>query len=568
MNSIHRTLLLSISTIIAALILAACTPSPSYDLILRSGTIYDGSGTGPYMGDIAIEGDKIIALGELGKASAAHEINVEGLAVAPGFVNMMSWANESLIEDGRSQSNIRQGVTLEVMGEGESMGPLSDDMKKELVSLQSDIHYKIEWTTLDEYLQFLAQRGISPNVASFIGSGTPRRYVIGHEDRPPTAEELEKMRSLVRSAMEDGALGVASSLMYPPGLFADTDELIELSRVAAEYDGMYISHMRDEGAHMIEAIEELLTIAREAEIRAEIYHLKSSGQSNWPLFDKAVEMVEAARAEGLQITADVYTYPAGATGLNVTVPPWVQEGGFAVSLQRMADPALRERIIREMNTPSDDWENMFLMAGSPENILMVGFKSDALKPLTGKTVAEVAAMRGTSAEETILDLIVEDGSRIGTVYFTQSEDIVRRAVSLPWVSFNSDEASLAPEGVFLKSNPHPRAYGSFARVLGKYVREEKVLTLQEAIRKLAALPAQNLKIDRRGELKEGFYADVVVFDPETIQDHATFVEPHQYATGMVHVFVNGEQVLKDGEHTGATPGRVVRGPGWTRDTRR
>ncbi|MGB5489191.1 MAG: D-aminoacylase [Woeseiaceae bacterium] len=568
MNSIHRTLLLSISTIIAALILAACTPSPSYDLILRSGTIYDGSGTGPYMGDIAIEGDKIIALGELGKASAAREINAEGLAVAPGFVNMMSWANESLIEDGRSQSNIRQGVTLEVMGEGESMGPLSDDMKKELVSLQSDIHYKIEWTTLDEYLQFLAQRGISPNVASFIGSGTPRRYVIGHEDRPPTAEELEKMRSLVRSAMEDGALGVASSLMYPPGLFADTDELIELSRVAAEYDGMYISHMRDEGAHMIEAIEELLTIAREAEIRAEIYHLKSSGQSNWPLFDKAVEMVEAARAEGLQITADVYTYPAGATGLNVTVPPWVQEGGFAVSLQRMADPALRERIIREMNTPSDDWENMFLMAGSPENILMVGFKSDALKPLTGKTVAEVAAMRGTSAEETILDLIVEDGSRIGTVYFTQSEDIVRRAVSLPWVSFNSDEASLAPEGVFLKSNPHPRAYGSFARVLGKYVREEKVLTLQDAIRKLAALPAQNLKIDRRGELKEGFYADVVVFDPETIQDHATFVEPHQYATGMVHVFVNGEQVLKDGEHTGATPGRVVRGPGWTRDTRR
>ncbi len=568
MNSIHRTLMLSISTIIAALILAACTPSPSYDLILRSGTIYDGSGTEPYMGDIAIEGDKIIALGELGKASAAREINVEGLAVAPGFVNMMSWANESLIEDGRSQSNIRQGVTLEVMGEGESMGPLSDDMKKELVSLQSDIHYNIEWTTLDEYLQFLARRGISPNVASFIGSGTPRRYVIGHEDRPPTAEELEKMRSLVRAAMEDGALGVASSLMYPPGLFADTDELIELSRVAAEYDGMYISHMRDEGAHMIEAIEELLTIAREAEIRAEIYHLKSSGQSNWPLFDKAVEMVEAARAEGLQITADVYTYPAGATGLNVTVPPWVQEGGFAVSLERMADPALRERIIREMNTPSDDWENMFLMAGSPENILMVGFKNDALKPLTGKTVAEVAAMRGTSAEETILDLIVEDGSRIGTVYFTQSEDIVRRAVSLPWVSFNSDEASLAPEGVFLKSNPHPRAYGSFARVLGKYVREEKVLTLQDAIRKLAALPAQNLKIDRRGELKEGFYADVVVFDPETIQDHATFVEPHQYATGMVHVFVNGEQVLKDGEHTGATPGRVVRGPGWTRETRR
>jgi N-acyl-D-amino-acid deacylase len=371
------------------------------------------------------------------------------------------------------------------------------------------------------------------------------------------------MRALVGEAMEDGALGVASSLMYPPGLFAETDELIALSEVAAKYDGMYISHMRDEGAHMIEAIDELLTIAREANIRAEIYHLKSSGQPNWPLFDKAVEMIEGAIAEGLEITADVYTYPAGATGLNVTVPPWVQEGGFDASLQRMSDPKLRKQIIREMNTPSDEWENMFLMAGVPDNILMIGFKSEALKPLTGKTVAKVAAMRGTTPEETILDLIVEDGSRIETVYFTQSEDIVRRAVALPWVSFNSDEASLAPEGVFLKSNPHPRAYGSFARVLGKYVRDEQVITLEDAIRKLAALPAQTMRIDRRGELKQGFYADVVVFDPETIQDHATFVQPHQYATGMVHVFVNGEQVLRNGEHTGATPGRVVRGPGWT-----
>lgn len=543
--------------------LAACTAPPAYDLVLRGGTIYDGSGTAPYVGDLAIVDDRIVALGKVGKGAADVEIDVAGLAVAPGFVNMMSWANESLIQDGRSQSDIRQGVTLEVMGEGESMGPLNDSMKTELASLQSDIRYDIEWTTLDEYLEFLVHRGISPNVASFIGSATPRRYVIGHEDRPPTADELDEMRGLVRAAMEDGALGVASSLMYPPGLFADTAELIELARVAAEYDGMYISHMRDEGAHMIEAIEELLTIAREAKIPAEIYHLKSSGRPNWPLFDTAVEMIEAARAEGLEITADVYTYPAGATGLNVTVPPWVQEGGFEASLKRMRDPALREQIIREMNTPSDEWENMFLMAGSPDNIMMVGFKNEALKPLTGKTVAEVASMRGTTPEETILDLIVEDGSRISTVYFTQSEDIVRRAVALPWVSFNSDEASLAPEGVFLKSNPHPRAYGSFARVLGKYVRDEKVLTLEEAIRKLAALPARTMKIDRRGELKQGFYADVVVFDPDTIQDHATFLEPQQYATGMVHVFVNGVQVLKDGEHTGATPGRVVRGPGWT-----
>ncbi len=552
-----------ISTVIVYALLTACTPPTSYDLILRGGNVYDGSGGAPFIGDIAIDGDKIVALGDIGDATASVEINVQGLAVAPGFVNMMSWANESLIEDGRSQSNIRQGVTLEIMGEGESMGPLNDAMKAEMTSLQSDIRYDIEWTTLAEYLEYLERRGISPNVASFIGTATPRQYVIGHEDRAPTPAELEQMRTLVREAMEDGALGVASSLMYPPGLFAETDELIALSLVAAEYDGMYISHMRDEGAHMIAAIDELLRIARAANIRAEIYHLKSSGQANWPLFDKAISMIEKARAEGLEITADIYTYPAGATGLNVTVPPWVQEGGFEASLERMSDPALREQIIREMNTPSDEWENMFLMAGSPDNILMVGFKSAALKPLTGKTVAEVAAMRGTTPEETILDLIVEDGSRIGTVYFTQSEDIVRKAVALPWVSFNSDAASLAPEGVFLKSNPHPRAYGSFARVLGKYVRDEQVITLQDAIRKLAALPAQNLRIDRRGELKQGFYADVVVFDAEKIQDHATFVEPHQYATGMVHVFVNGEQVLKDGEHTGATPGRVVRGPGWT-----
>jgi N-acyl-D-amino-acid deacylase len=563
MNSLRIERRLAVIALIAIVGLSACTPPPSHDLILRGGTVYDGSGTAPYVGDVAIDGDTIVALGDIGKATAEVEIDVAGLAVAPGFVNMMSWANESLIEDGRSQSDIRQGVTLEIMGEGSSMGPLNDAMKEQMRSRQSEIRYDVEWTTLAGYLEYLERRGISPNVASFIGAATPRAYVIGYEDRPPTAEELDQMRALVRQAMQEGALGVASSLMYPPGLFADTDELIELSKVAAEYDGMYISHMRDEGAHMIEAIDELLKIAREANIRAEIYHLKSSGQPNWHLFDKAIAMIEDARAEGLEITADVYTYPAGATGLNVTVPPWVQEGGFAASLARMSDPVLREQIIREMNTPSDEWENMFLMAGTPDNILLVGFRSDALKPLTGKTVAEVAAMRGTSPEETILDLIVEDGSRIGTVYFTQSEDVVRRAVSLPWVSFNSDAASLAPEGVFLKRNPHPRAYGSFARVLGKYVREEKVLTLEEAIRKLAALPARNLKIDRRGELKEGYYADVVVFDPDTIQDHATFVEPHQYATGMLHVFVNGEQVLKDGEHTGALPGRAVRGPGWT-----
>lgn len=537
-------------------------PGPRYDTILRGGVIYDGSGGDPFTADLAIEGDRIVAVGGLDRATAEQEINVAGLAVAPGFINMMSWANESLIEDGRSQSNIRQGVTLEVMGEGFSMGPLSRAMKAELERQQGDIRYAIEWNSLDEYLQFLETRGISPNVASFIGAANPREYVIGQEDRPATPEELAAMQILVRQAMEQGALGVASSLIYPPGSFASTDELVALSEAAAEFDGMYASHMRDEGANMLAAVEELIDIARRADIRAEIYHIKSSGQQNWHLFDQAVDMVELARAEGLQITADVYTYPAGATGLNAAIPPWVQEGGFDASLERMSDPATRERIAQEMLQHSADWENLYLGAGTPENILLVGFKSEALKPLTGKTLAEVARMRGTDPRDTAMDLIIEDGSRVGTVYFTQSEDVVRKAVSLPWVSFNSDEASLAPEGVFLESNPHPRAYGSFARVLAKYVRDEQVITLQEAIRKLAALPAENLRLHQRGRLHAGFFADVVVFDPATVQDHATFIEPHQYATGVQHVFVNGIAVLRDGAHTGATPGRVVRGPGW------
>ncbi len=557
------TMMLAGFVFLAVGLLSACAAPVQYDVILRNGTIYDGSGSPPFTGDLAITGDQIAAIGDLGRAEGRMEIDATGLAVAPGFINMMCWANESLIEDGRSQSDIRQGVTLEILGEGDSMGPLNQEMKEEMVRRQGDITYDVEWTTLDEYLQFLEDRGVSPNVASFIGSATPRDYVIGQEDRPATAEEIEQMRAIVRTAMEDGALGVASALIYPPGSFADTDELVALAEVAGEYDGMYISHVRGEGAHLLEAVGELLTIAREAGVRAEIYHLKASGQANWPLFDEAVAMVEAARAEGLEITADVYTYAASATGLNASMPPWVQEGGFEKSLERLADPATRKRIAKEMGEASDDWENSYLGAGSPDNILLVGFKSEELKPLTGMTLAEVAEMRGTEPRETAMDLIVEDQSRIGTVYFSQSEEVLRKAIALPWVSFNSDAASLAPEGVFLKRNPHPRAYGSFARVLGKYVRDEQLLTLEEAIRKLAALPAANLKIDRRGMLREQYFADVVVFDPATIQDHATFAEPHQYATGMEHVFVNGVQVLADGEHTGATPGRVVRGPGWT-----
>ncbi len=546
--------------------LAACPGPAMYDVILRNGSIYDGSGSPPVVMDLAIRGDAIAAVGQLQDARGRTEIDVRGLAVAPGFVNMMSWANESLIEDGRSQSNIRQGVTLEVMGEGESMGPLTDPMKEELRARQADIRYDVEWTTLGEYLEFLVRRGVSPNVASFIGAATPRIYVIGHEDRSATPGELDQMRRVVREAMEEGALGVASSLIYPPGSFADTAELAALAEVAAEYDGLYASHVRGEGSHLVEAIDELITIAREAGVRAEIYHLKASGQSNWPDFDRVVANVERARAEGLAITADIYTYPAGSTGLNASMPPWVQEGGFEASLERLKDPALRARIAREMRIDSDDWENLYLGAGSPDNILLVGFKNEALKPLTGKTLAEVAAMRGTSPEETAMDLIVEDGSRVGTVYFSQSEENVRKAIHLPWVSFCSDSASLAPEGVFLESSVHPRAYGSFARLLGKYVREEKLIPLEEAIRRLTSLPASNLRLDRRGLLRKGYFADVVVFDPETIRDHATFEEPHQYSTGVAHVFVNGVQVLKEGEHTGATPGHVVRGPGW-RDRR-
>jgi N-acyl-D-amino-acid deacylase len=551
---------------IAALLSSCGGDAPSkrvYDLVLRGGTIYDGSGGQPFVGDLAIRGDVIVAIGDLGEASGKKEIDVRGLAVAPGFVNMMCWANESLIEDGRSQSDIRQGVTLEVMGESNSMGPLNAAMKEELIRQQVDITYDIEWTTLGEYLEYLERRGVSPNVASFIGAATPRTYVIGHEDRPPTVYELGQMQELVRQAMEEGALGVASALIYPPGSFAATDELVALAETAAAYDGLYASHIRGEGSNLVKAVDELIEIARRAGIRAEIYHFKAAGQANWPLFEQAVAEVERARSEGLQITADVYTYPAGATGLNSCMPPWVQEGGFEASLERLKDPVLRRRIAREMLEESDQWENMYLGAGSPDNILLVEFKNEKLKPLTGTTLAEVAAMRGTSPELTAMDLIVEDESRVTCVYFNQSEEVLRRAIALPWVSFCSDAASLAPEGVFLESSTHPRAYGSFARLLGKYVRDERLIPLEKAIRKLAALPAENLGIERRGRLEEGFFADVVVFDPQTIQDHATYLEPHQYATGMVHVFVNGTQVLRDGEHTGATPGRVVRGPGWS-----
>ncbi len=539
-----------------------CDRATTYDVVIRGGTVYDGSGGAPFVADLAIERDTIAAIGGLEGARGRVEIDAGGLAVSPGFINMLSWATETLIEDGSSQSDIRQGVTLEVFGEGWSMGPLNERMKQEAVGQQGDIKYEIEWTTLAEYLDFLVERGISTNVASFVGATTVRIHELGYEDRPPTAQELERMKALVRHAMEDGAVGLGSSLIYPPAFYAETEELVELAKVAAEYGGMYISHMRSEGNQLLEALDELITVARQADIPAEIYHLKAAGQENYGKLDAVFEKVEAARAEGLRITADMYTYQAGATGLGAGMPPWAQEGGHEAWVERLRDPALRDRIAREMRTPTDEWENLMLAAGTPDNVLLVGFKSEALKPLTGKSLAEVAALRGESPEETAMDLVIEDDSNVGAVFFIMSEENVAKKIAQPWVSFCSDAESLAPTGVFLKANPHPRAYGTFARLLGKYARDEGVIAMEEAVRRLTSLPASNLNIERRGALAPGFYADVVVFDPEAIIDHATFAEPHQYSSGVLHVFVNGTQVLADGEHTDALPGRVVRGPGW------
>jgi len=538
----------------------------AYDLIIRGGAIYDGTGSAPFHADLAITGDTISVIGELGGARGRREIDASGLAVAPGFINMLSWAVVSLIEDGRAQSDVRQGVTLEVMGEGESWGPWSESLKKAVHEQQTDIHYKIEWTTLGEYLEYLEKRGVSVNVASFVGATTVRENVIGFDDRAPTAEELTRMQAQVREAMQEGAMGVGSSLIYAPAFYARTDELVALAKVAAEYDGMYISHIRSEGNHLLEAVDELIGIAREAGIRAEIYHLKAAGRDNWHKLEQVFRKIEDARAAGLRITADMYTYTAGATGLDAAMPPWVQAGGLDRWIERLKDPETKARVIGEMKTRSNDWENLYLAAGA-DGIILDYFKSEALKPLTGQTLAAIALARGKSPEETAVDLVIEDGSRVGAVYFLMTEEEVRQKIARSWVSFGSDGDAPAPEGVFLKSNPHPRAYGNFARLLGRYVRDEKIISLQEAVRRLTSLPAGNLHIQRRGQLKAGNFADVVVFDPDRIQDHATYEKPHAYATGVAHVFVNGVQVLQDGEHTGALPGRFVRGPGWDSDKR-
>ena len=529
--------------------LFAC--SPGYDVIISDGLVYDGNGGAPYVADIGISGGRIAAIGAL-EAEAETIIDANGLAVAPGFINMLSWATESLLIDGRGQGDIRQGVTLEVFGEGRSEGPLNEAMQAEV-----DPRWAGEWATLDEYLEFMVEKGVSPNVASFIGATTVRVNVLGYEDRAPNADELERMRELVRQAMEDGALGLGSSLIYAPAFYAETEELIELAKVAGEYGGMYISHLRSEGNRLLESVDELIRIAREADIPAEIYHLKMAGSENWDKFDDVVARVETAQAEGLGITANIYSYTAASTGLDAAMPPWVQEGGYDAWAQRLQDPAIRAQVLAEMTTPTDEWENLARMAG-PEGVLLVGFDNPELRRYAGMNLAEVAAERGTTPAETAIDLVIEDGSRVQVVYFLMSAENVAKGIALPWVSFGSDAASMATEGEFLDRMTHPRAYGNFARVLGRYVREEQVITLEDAVRKLTKLPATHLGIAERGELREGYFADIAIFDPAEIQDHATYNDPHQYATGMVHVLVNGVPVLRDGEHTGALPGQVVR----------
>ena len=535
----------------ALLLFTGAASAADYDLVIRNGMIYDGSGQPPFSGDIAVNGDRIARLGDVGDAKGREEVDAGGMAVAPGFINMLSWANSALIHDGRSQSDIRQGVTLEVMGEGFSMGPLNDSMKAEMLERQTDIRYDIEWTTLGEYLQFLEDKGVSPNVASFVGNGSIRRHVIGYENRPATPTELDQMKMLVDEAMREGAVGLSSSLLYAPSMYADTAELVELSKVAARHNGLYISHIRDEGDELLESIDELIRISREAGLPAEVYHLKASGQSNWHKMDLAIEKIEAARAAGLEITADIYTYHASSTGLHVQLPDWAREGGIDAAIERLSDPETREKIISGI-----------VFRNGPDSILLVGFRNPELRKYIGRRLSEVAEELGKSPAETAVDLIVEDDSRIQVVYFSMSEDNIRKKMAVPWISFCSDAGSYATEGVFLNQSTHPRAYGSFARVLGKYSRDEGILLLEEAVRRLSAYPADNLKLEGRGRLKAGHYADIVVFDPATVRDRATFEKPHQYAEGMIHVWVNGEQVLQNGEHTGATPGRFVKGPGW------
>jgi len=558
----------ALAGLLVSLSVAACTetdPTPSFDLIVQGGMIYDGSGNAAFQADLGISGDRVVVVGDLSDRTATNVIDASGLAVAPGFINVLSWSNESLIQDGRGMGVLKQGVTLEVMGEGTSMGPMNAAMKEERIASQADIQYDIPWTTFGEYMQYLEGRGVSVNVASFVGAKTLRIHEVGYDNRPATDEELARMQGLVREAMEEGALGVGSALIYPPATFASTEELTALTAAAAEYGGGYTSHMRSEGDRFLEGIEETIGIARDAGTWGHIYHFKPAGEKNWPKHAAGLRLLEDARAEGLDITADIYTYTAAATGLDAAFSPWSQEGGHDAWIARLKDPELRKRIIAEMRDPDAGYENLYLAAGTPENVLLLGFNNPDLRPLIGKTLAEVARERGTSPEDTIVDLVIEDNSSVDTAYRLMSEENLKTNIAWPHMMFGSDAGAVAPEEPFTFRNPHPRAYGNFARLLGKWVREEQVISLEEAIRKLTDLPARTLRLKDRGCLVPGCYADIVVFDPDEIIDEATFEDPHQYAVGVGHVIVNGIQVLADGEHTGEYPGRFVKGPGFAGD---
>jgi N-acyl-D-amino-acid deacylase len=557
---------LSSSIYFILLLFFGCISKTEYEIIIRNGLIFDGSGNTPILSDIGINADTIAFIGDLKNAKAKEIIDVSGLAVAPGFINMLSWATESLLIDGNAQSDIRQGVTLEVMGEGSSMGPLNEEMKDELLKSwkRQGLEIELDWTTLGEYLESLERRGISTNVASFLGATSVRVHELGYEDRQANEEEMARMKDLVHQAMKEGTLGIGSSLIYAPASYSSTEELIELCKVATAYGGMYITHMRSEGDQIFDAVNETIRIAREANIPAEIYHLKMAGERNWNKLDSVIALIEGANKDGLRITTDMYTYPAGATGLDAAMPTWLQEGGINAWIARMKDPILRKKALEEMRKPSETWENLMHLAGDPSRVLLVGFSNDSLKQFTGKTLKEVAKIHGKSPEETAMDLVCADSTRVGTVYFLMSEDNIKKQIALPYMSFGSDGEASTAEGWFLTYNTHPRAYGNFARLLGKYVRDEKVITLEEAVRRLTSLPASNLGIQKRGNIGVGYFADLAIFDPDKVQDHATFENPHQYSTGMIHVFVNGIQVLKDGEHTEARPGRVVRGSGWNK----
>jgi N-acyl-D-amino-acid deacylase len=540
--------------------LIACNTKTKYETIIRNGIIYDGTGNAAVKKDIAINADTIAFIGDLSNEKAINDIDANGKAVSPGFIDIQSQSMETLIEDGRSMGAIKQGVTLEVFGEGESFGPLNDTMKASAGKDQGDIKYKIEWTSLKDYLEYLQKKGVSTNVASFVGAATIRENLLGFSNRAPDSAELSKMKLLVKKSMEDGALGIGSALIYAPGTYAKTEELIELCKVASSYGGAYISHIRSEGNQLLQGADELIKISKEANIPAIFYHLKAAGKSNWEKMDLLIAKIDSARKAGLDISACMYNYTAGATGFDASMPTYVQEGGLDKWVERLKNPAIRKKILKDMITPSNDWENLYLGAGA-ENIICTAFKQDSLKYLTGKRLSEIAKLKNKSPEETIIDLIIADHSRIEVIYFLMSEDNVRKEIKLPYMSFGSDAASMSPEGVFLKSSTHPRAYGNFAKLLGTYVRDEKLISLQNAIYKLSGLPASQLHINKRGTLKVGNYADVVIFDPTTINANATYEKPHQLASGVIDVFVNGVQVLKNGVHTNAKPGRAVFGAG-------